>query len=173
MKLRTFTLALLATVMAAPWASAEQFAPYGTARLDMHVMPATDVVFDVNYADPRQLNLLYGFVRSTVRHTRGKVVVVTHGPELRAFAKENYEQYQGEVDRMAELARDFGVEFRMCNDALRAAGFVPQDMHGIVTVVPSGFSELAHWQARGYRYSNPIPLEVKDVRYLDQPGLKQ
>lgn len=163
---------LVLAFAAAPAFAAGQFAPYGTAKVDMHAMPVTDVVFDVNYADPNQLNLLYGFVRATVRETKGKVVVVTHGPELRAFAKENYEKYQGVVDRMAELAKE-GIEFKMCNNALRAAGFVPEDMHGIVTVVPAGFSELAYWQSRGYRYSNPIPLDIRDVRYLDQPELRK
>lgn len=158
-------------LMAGP-VSAEGFAPYGTAKVDMHTMAPTDVVFDVNYADSQQLNLLYGFVKVTVKETRGKVVVVTHGPELRAFAKENYEQYQGIVDRMAELAKE-GVEFKMCDAALRAAGFVPEDMHGMITVVPTGFSELAHWQSKGYQYINPTPLSVKDVRYLDQPGLRK
>lgn len=170
---KTVILASLAcALVAAPAIAAEQFSPYGTAKVDLHAMPPTDVVFDVNYADPNQLNILYGFIKNTVRETKGKVVVVTHGPELRAFAKENYEKYQGAVDRMAELAKE-GVEFKMCNNALRAAGFAPEDMHGIVTVVPAGFAELVYWQSRGYQYINPIPLNVRDVRYLDQPQLKK
>lgn len=162
----TFAFAMFA--MPTGQALAEAFAPYGTARVDMHTMPVTDVVFDVNYADPKQLNTLYNFIRNTRRETRGKVVVVTHGPELRAFAKENYEKYQGIVDRMAELSAE-GVEFRMCNNAMRAAGFQSDDMHGFITVVPAGFPELVYWQSKGYQYINPLPLPVKDVRYLDQP----
>lgn len=153
-------------------ALAADFAPYGTAKVDMHAMPVTDVVFDVNYEDPQKLNVLYAFIKNTQKETRGNVVVVTHGPELRAFAKENYEKYQGAIDKMAELAKD-GVEFKMCNNAMRAAGFKAEDMHGFVTVVPAGFPELAYWQAKGYRYINPLPLPVKDVRYLDQPQLKK
>ncbi|MDQ3028148.1 MAG: DsrE family protein [Pseudomonadota bacterium] len=153
-------------------ALAADFAPYGTAKVDMHTMPVTNVVFDVNYEDPQKLNVLYAFVKNTRKETRGNVVVVTHGPELRAFAKENYEKYQGAVDRMAELAKE-GVEFKMCNNAMRAAGFQAEDMHGFVTVVPAGFPELAYWQAKGYQYVNPLPLPVKDVRYLDQPQLKK
>lgn len=153
-------------------ASAADFAPYGTAKVDMHAMPATDVVFDVNYEDPQKLNVLYAFVKNTRKETRGNVVVVTHGPELRAFAKENYEKYQGAVDKMAELAKE-GVEFKMCNNAMRAAGFKAEDMHGFVTVVPAGFPELAYWQSKGYRYINPLPLPVKDIRYLDQPQLRK
>ncbi len=151
---------------------AAELAPYGTAKVDMHKMPVTDTVFDVNYSDPQQLNVLYNFIKNTRKETGGKVVVVTHGPELRAFAKENYEKYQGAIDKMAELAEE-GVEFKMCNNAMRAAGFQAQDMHGFITVVPAGFPELAYWQGKGYKYINPLPLPVKDVRYLDQPQLKK
>lgn len=171
-------LAVLPLVIAAlllpgtPGHASEDFAPYGTAKADLAPLPAADTVWDVNYDDPRKLHRLYGFIRSTRQHMPGKVVVVTHGPELRAFAKENYEQYQGVVDRMAELAQE-GVEFRMCHDALQAAGFRAEDMHGFITVIPSGFAELVRWQARGYQYVNPNPLPVRDVRLLEQPSRKQ
>lgn len=166
---------VIVLVLAAPAAisqTATPFAPYGTAKVDMHPSPVIDTVFDVNYQDPNSLNILYGFIRNTRKETRGKIIVVTHGPELRAFAKENYEKYQAAVDRMAELAKE-GVEFKMCNNAMRAAGFQPEDMHGFISVVPAGFAELVYWQQKGYQYVNPIPLSVRDVRYLDQPKAKQ
>lgn len=167
----TIATIIIAAGFAQP-ALAADFSPYGTAKVDMHSMPVTNVVFDVNYENPQQLNTLYNFIKNTKKETKGKVVVVTHGPELRAFAKENYEKYQGIVDKMAELAKD-GVEFKMCNNAMLAAGFKADDMHGMITVVPAGFPEVAYWQEKGYRYINPLPLPVKDVRYLDQPGLKK
>lgn len=169
---RLLALAALAGLMFAGGALAADFAPYGTAKVDMHEMPVTDVVFDVNYEDPQKLNTLYAFIKNTRKETKGKVVVVTHGPELRAFAKENYEKYQGAVDKMAELSKE-GVEFKMCNNAMRAAGFNAEDMHGFITVVPAGFPEVAYWQSKGYRYINPLPLPVTDVRYIDQPQLKK
>lgn len=170
-KLATIASLVIAAGMAQPaWAA--EFAPYGTAKADMHSMSATNTVFDVNYDDPQKLNTLYFFVKNTKRVTGGKVVVVTHGPELRAFAKENYEKYQGIIDKMAELAKD-GVEFKMCNNAMLAAGFKTEDMHGFITVVPAGFPEVAYWQDKGYKYINPLPLPVKDIRYIDQPALKK
>lgn len=174
MKLNLLYIGLAAVIGAAPAQSvlASELAPYGTAKVDMHDMPVTDVVFDVNYADPQQLNTLYNFVKNTQKITKGKVVVVTHGPELRAFAKENYLKYQGAIDKMADLAKE-GVEFKMCNNAMKAAGFQAEDMHGFITVVPAGFPELAYWTGKGYKYINPLPLSVKDVRYLDQPQLKK
>lgn len=170
------TTATIATIIiAAGFAHpslAADFAPYGTAKVDMHTMPAVNTVFDVNYENPQQLNTLYNFVKNTKKETKGKVVVVTHGPELRAFAKENYEKYQGIVDKMAELSKE-GVEFKMCNNAMKAAGYSAEDMHGFVTIVPAGFPELAYYMDKGYQYINPLPLPVKDVRYLDQPQLRK
>lgn len=166
-------LALLgATVtFGVPIAVAEEFAPYGTAKTDMHEYPTIDAVFDVNYEDPHKLNILYNFVKNTAKPLKGQMVVVTHGPELRVFAKENYVKYQGVVDKMAELA-EMGVDFRMCNNAMRAAGYQPEDMHGFITVVPAGFPEIAYLQSQGHTYINPLPYSVKDVRYLEQPELK-
>ncbi len=169
--------AALASVAFAAFYSAspvisEEFAPYGTAKVDMHEYPTINAVFDLNYEDPQKINILYSFVKNTAKPLKGKMVVVTHGPEIRLFAKENYEKYEGIVSRMAELAAD-GVEFRMCNNALRAAGYKPEDMHGFITVVPAGFPEIAYLQSQGYSYINPIPLSPKDVRYLDQPQLKK
>jgi intracellular sulfur oxidation DsrE/DsrF family protein len=172
MKVAATVVTLLLATGLVQTVSAGSLDPYGTAKVDMHSMPATNTVFDVNYEDPQKLNTLYFFIKNTKKVTNGKVVVVTHGPELRAFAKENYEKYQGIIDRMAELSKD-GVEFKMCNNAMKAAGFKAEDMHGIITVVPAGFPEIAYWQDKGYKYINPLPLSVKDVRYIDQPGLKK
>jgi len=171
-KLSAITIATLVILVPAHQAFAEVFAPYGTAKVDMHKMPVTDTVFDVNYEDPQKLNILYSFIKNTKKETGGKVVVVTHGPEMRAFAKENYEKYQGIVDKMVELAKD-GVEFKLCNNAMKAAGYSAEDMHGFITVVPAGFPEVAYWQGKGYKYINPLPLPVKDIRYIDQPQLKK
>lgn len=169
---RTFFIALaLAALPLHTVYAADALAPYGTAKADMHKMPVTNTVFDVNYDDPQKLNILYNFIKNTKRVTGGDVVVVTHGLELRAFAKENYEKYQGIVDKMAELSKE-GVEFKMCSNAMKAAGYTTEDMHGFITVVPAGFPEIAYWQDKGYKYINPLPLSVKDIRYIDQPQLK-
>lgn len=164
---------LLALSASAPAATAEELAPFGKGKTDMHAMEPVNVVFDANYQDPNQLNILYNFVKNTMKETKGKVIVVTHGPELRAFARENYVKYQGVVDKMHELSKS-GVEFKMCNNAMKAAGYASgEDMHGFVTVVPAGFPELAYWQSKGYQYINPLPYSVRDVRYIDQPQLKK
>ncbi len=172
--MRSILLLTTAVLLAStPVARADaDLSPYGTSKADLHEYPTINAVFDANYTKPEDLNILYAFVKNTMRPLKGKMVVVTHGPELRAFAKENYTKYQGVMDKMKELA-DAGVEFRMCHNALRAAGFKADDFHGFVTVVPGGFPEIALLQSEGYRYINPFPLPVGDVRYLDQPQLKK
>lgn len=154
------------------WGQVAKFEMYGTAAIDMHPYAEINTVYDVNYDDPKSLRVLQNFLNNMRSLVPGKVVVVTHGPELRAFAKENYGKYQDIVDAMAELATH-GVEFKMCSIALRAAGFTPDDIYGFVTVIPAGLAEVVHYQSLGYRLINPIPLPVKDVRYLDQPQLKR
>ncbi|WP_341644870.1 DsrE family protein [Thauera sp. SDU_THAU2] len=162
---------------AAPPVLAEEFAPYGSAKVDLRETLATDVVFDVNYAEPQQLHGLYNYIKNMQQATKGKAVVLTRGPELRVFAKENYMEYQDIVDRMAGLAKE-GVEFRMCGNAMKAAGFQAEDMHGFITVAAAGgFPELVYWMGQGYKVINqavnPAPLPVRDARYLDQPELRK
>jgi intracellular sulfur oxidation DsrE/DsrF family protein len=173
--LKSLKLMVLAGALASMTSGAavadEQLAPYGTAKTNMHDFPTINAVFDVNYQDPTKLNILYAFVKNTMKPLKGKMVVVTHGPELRAFAKENYVKYQGVMDKMKELS-DMGVDFRMCYNALRAAGYEPNDFHGFVTVVPAGFPEIAYLQNKGYTYINPLPYSVRDVRYIEHPELK-
>ncbi|MDH5371019.1 MAG: DsrE family protein [Gammaproteobacteria bacterium] len=167
-----FLVVISVLFMNAPLMAEDAFSPYGTSKKNLHDYPKINAVFDANYTDPKSLNILYAFVKNTMKPLKGKMVVVTHGPELRAFAKENYVKYQGIMDKMKQLA-DAGVEFRMCHNALRAAGFKADDFHGFVTVVPAGFPEIAYLQDKGYRYINPLPYGVRDVRYLDQPKLKK
>jgi intracellular sulfur oxidation DsrE/DsrF family protein len=152
--------------------AAGELSPYGTSKSDMHSFPKLNAVFDANYMNPQDLNVLFSFVSKTGAALKGKMVVVTHGPELRAFAKENYLKYQGIVDKMKSLA-DKGVEFRMCNNALRAAGYKADDFHGFITVVPAGFPEIALLESQGYQYINPLANRVGGIRYLDQPQLKK
>ena len=153
-------------------ASGDDESPYGTAKVDMHHYKKINRVWDVNYDDPQKLNGLYNFITNVQKVVPGKNVVVLHGPEIRVFAKENYLKYQAIVDKMAELSKD-GVQFRMCNNAMHAAGFEAKDIDGFVTVIPAGFAEIISLEAQGYQPINPVVTAVKDSRYLDHPELKK
>lgn len=148
--------------------AADDLDPYGTAKVDMHKYPKINRVYDVNYDDPKKLNALVSFIKNVNAVVPGKAVVVLHGTEIRAFAKENYEKYQAVIDNLAALTKE-GVEFRMCNNAMHAAGFKAEDIYGFVTVIPAGFAEIIYLQQKGYKVIDATATPVKDSRYLDHP----
>ena len=145
--------------------------PYGDAKLDMHKYPKINRVYDVNYDNPKKLNALVHFIQNVNDNVPGKAVVVLHGAEIRAFAKENYLKYQGVVDQLADLSKE-GVEFRMCNNAMHAAGFKAKDIDGFITIIPAGFAEIISLQKQGYFVIDAIPTAVKGSRYIDHPEEK-
>ena len=172
MKLFHGIAVVTAVIFSAPLPAADKdLSPYGTAKVDMHKYKEINRVYDVNYTDPQHLNGLANFINNVNKEVPGKSVVVLHGPEIRVFAKENYEKYQGIVDKMAGLSKG-GVEFRMCNNAMHAAGFQAKDIVGFVTIVPAGFAEIIDLESKGYQPIVALVTPVKDSRYLDHPELK-
>lgn len=149
-------------------AVADDMEPYGTAKVDMHKYPKINRVYDVNYDDPKKLNALVSFIKNVDAVVHGKAVVVLHGAEIRAFAKENYLKYQAVIDQLADLSKQ-GVEFRMCNNAMHSAGFEATDIVGFITVIPAGFAELIYLQQKGYQVINASVTPVAGSRYLDHP----
>jgi len=140
----------------------------GTAKIDMHKYPKINRVYDVNYDDPNKLNALVGFISNVNKAVPGKAVVVLHGTEIRAFAKENYEKYQTVIDKLADLSKS-GVEFRMCNNAMHGAGFEAKDMDGFIKIIPAGYAEVVLLQSQGYKVIDAAATPVKDSRYIDHP----
>lgn len=166
--LSVLTASLLLSVATGHAVAADDASPYGTAKVDMHKYAKINRVYDVNYDDPKKLNALVGFIKNVNNVVPGKAVVVLHGTEIRAFAKENYEKYQAVIDNLAALSKE-GVEFRMCNNAMHAAGFEASDIHGFVTIIPAGFAEVIALQSKGYKVIDAAATPVKDSRYIDHP----
>jgi uncharacterized protein len=164
----TIIFAALLSGVAITASAADTLEPYGTAKVDLHKYPKINRVYDVNYDDPKKLNALVGFIKNVNNVVPGKAVVVLHGTEIRAFAKENYEKYQGVIDNLAALSKE-GVEFRMCNNAMHAAGFQAEDIDGFITVIPAGFAEVIDLQRKGYKVIDATATPVKDSRFIDHP----
>jgi hypothetical protein len=173
MKTAHYLAALMALAFSAATlpALADDMTPYGDAKVDLHKYPKINRVYDVNYDDPKKLNALVNFIKNVNKVVPGKAVVVLHGTEIRAFAKENYEKYQAVIDQLADLTKE-GVDFRMCNNAMHGAGFEPKDIVGFVTIVPAGFAEIVSLQNKGYRVIDATATAVKDSRYIDHPEKK-
>lgn len=136
--------------------------PYGSSTFatykDIDDLKQLKVVWDFNFVDPNAVGMVFNNLGALMKSTADfgpheidplKVVIVSHGPEVVVFAKQNYMKYKDIVDRAASLSKQ-GVRFEMCRNAAAAAGFKPDDFHGFVTVVPAGPYALAYWQAKGY-----------------------
>lgn len=159
---RTLSIIALSLAITGPVPAQAADSPYGTARFaphsDIENLKELKVVWDFNFIDPKALGIGLGNLNSLLRTAteigpRGsdalKVVVVSHGPELVVFDKQNYAKYKDLVDRAASLAKQ-GVRFEVCRSAARAIGLTPEDFHGFITVVPNGPYALAYWQSKGY-----------------------
>lgn len=117
------------------------------------------IVFDFYFDDPQKINPALQWLRGLVDPLMAEpynispddldIKVILHGTEVVALAKHNYAQYQKAVQRMRYYAQ-LGVEFRLCSIAARDYGYILKDLQDFIQLVPSGITELAHWQREGY-----------------------
>jgi intracellular sulfur oxidation DsrE/DsrF family protein len=89
-------------------------------------------------------------------YPKAKIVVVTHGAGidflLQGATNQTNQPFAGAI---ADLANQ-GVEFRICNNTLKARDIDPRKVVMEATVVPSCVAEVARLQAReGFVYLRP------------------
>jgi intracellular sulfur oxidation DsrE/DsrF family protein len=139
----------------------DSFAPGGTA-IDHSTVKRHDqkIVMDLKALNPETVK--YGLMVATRIHSlRGeKLVVVIQGPLVSIFAKKNYLEHQGIIDKFAALAKA-GVHFEYCGNSVEAAKLTPADMMGLdeknPAVVNSGaYPSLAHYESKGYALIVPF-----------------
>lgn len=161
---------------ALPSLAAEVLSPYGTASVKSQRYAPLKYVVESTAYDPADVaNTLRVAKQMLSLSPKGsEMSVVVIGGAIRAFAKENYEKYQGIVGAAAEL-RDVGVRIAFCGSSLRGAGFAPGDFHGFGEVVPGGYVEIADLVGKGYVHITPpaILAKTKNARYADRPELKK
>lgn len=140
--------------------------PYGEQR----------VVFDFFFDEPDKIGPALYWVRSLMNPLMESpygyapemldLVVVIHGTEIVTVAEKNYQRYQEPVDRMRYYA-SLGVKFKVCALAAEDYGYRNEDFHDFVEVVPSGITELAHWQLQGYALITPqVRLRQRSIEEI-------
>lgn len=114
------------------------------------------VLYHVN--DSAVARAALGNIRNHLNATEGKVkiVVVTHGNGvdflLDGAADKNGNPYNIAVEEL--MAQ--GVDFRVCNNTLKARSIDPKRVLPGAVVVPSGVAEIGRLQAKeGYAYIKP------------------
>lgn len=114
------------------------------------------VLYHVN--DSAVARAALGNIRNHLNATEGKVkiVVVTHGNGvdflLDGAADKNGNPYNIAVEEL--MGR--GVDFRVCNNTLKARNIDPKTVLPGAVIVPSGVAEIGRLQAKeGYAYIKP------------------
>jgi intracellular sulfur oxidation DsrE/DsrF family protein len=139
----------------------DSFAPGGTAidhsKVKQH---GQKIVMDLKALNIETVK--YGLMVATRIHSLRdeKLVVVIQGPLIKMFAKKNYLDHQGIIDKFAALAKA-GVHFEYCGNSVESAKLTPADMTGLdeknPAVVNSGaYPALAHYEAKGYALIVPF-----------------
>ncbi len=128
------------------------------------------VVFDFYFDDPDKIHFALFWIRSLMNPLMEApynqapefldLKVVIHGTEIVTLAKHNYDRYRDAVERMRYYAQ-LGVEFKVCALAAADFGYHLDDFQDFVQMVPSAFTELAHWQLEGFALITPQILEKK------------
>jgi intracellular sulfur oxidation DsrE/DsrF family protein len=149
---------ILLMTLAAGTASAGEDAPWGRAEAQSIDYTPQRVVYDVAAADAEALTgvLDRASYLSTVYGAdpfSASIVLVLHGNEIPLFAVENYKDHAELMTRARSLTVGGIIEFRMCEQAARAHGFEPEEIHGFVQIVPMADAEIIQLQQEeGYAY---------------------
>lgn len=122
------------------------------------------VVYDFYLDNPAKMNTALYWIRSLINPLTEspynfapdfmEIKVVIHGAEIVTVAKKNYEKYRQVVERM-RYYHSLGVEFKVCNLAAADYDYRIKDFYEFIDVVPSAFTELAHWQQQGFALITP------------------
>jgi intracellular sulfur oxidation DsrE/DsrF family protein len=162
MLVRTVFILVISLFTASPCVAESIDAPYGSSKFKsfdgIKNLEQLKAVFDFNFDNPegvkRALIPISIFIKTVqeygpVSFEPYNLIAVSHGSEVVAFAKQNYQQFKDIVDSASRLA-ELGVRFEVCSVAAEALGFSVDDFHEFVDVVPLGTYALAYHQQQGY-----------------------
>lgn len=131
--LSTFILMLVCTA-----ATAQDAAPWGSAKLIEQQYSKQKVVYDTAVDSVAALTSVldrasYLSGLNDADPFDSKIVIVLHGAEIPFFAIRNYAKYKDLMVRAQSLSVGGIIEFRMCKVAAKGRGFEPRDIHGFVS----------------------------------------
>jgi len=127
----------------------------GTAGAESQTEPQEKVVYHVT--DSTIARVALNNARNHLDATEGKtkIVFVTHGG-IDFLIQGATDKDGNPYDVAIEKLQDRGVEFRVCNNTLRARKIDPKNLVDGAKIVPSGIVEAARLQTReGYAYLKP------------------
>lgn len=133
--------------------------------------PSVKVVYDWNLQGPEAVNQALNYISNHLKAysqysplEEVEIVVVSHGPEVAIFAKQNAAKFKEVVDRMKSFAEGYGIKFYVCYNAIRAMGFSKEDIIPLAILTPAGVAKLAALEEEGYRLVPAVVHNFKAVK---------
>ncbi len=160
MKLSHVLLLICLGVLLLPAARAEENgqAPWGGAKAQDKEYAPQKVVYDVAVPNRDALEGVLDRVSYLNKVYQANpfetsIVLVLHGGEIPFFAIRHYPEHEALMTRAQSLTVGGTIHIRMCEQAARAHGFKPEDIHGFVEIVPMADAEIVRLQQEeGYVY---------------------
>ncbi len=147
----TWASAALLAVLGVTSSLAAETAPWGKGKPhDVEYSPQR-VVCDVSVADSAALSRVLNHVSylnniCNADPFGSSIVLVFHGNEIPLFAIQNHAQQKELMTRAESLTVGGTVKFRMGRLAARGHGLEPEEIHGLVEIVPMADAEIVRLQ---------------------------
>ncbi|HIE59521.1 MAG TPA: hypothetical protein EYH43_03150 [Persephonella sp.] len=133
--------------------------------------PTVKVVYDWNLPSPENVNQALNYVSNHLKAYTNysplaevEIVVVSHGPEVAIFAKQNQEKFKEVIERMKSFYESYGIKFYVCNNALKYMGFSREDILPFAIITPAGVAKLAVLEEGGYRLVPTLTWDMKSIK---------
>lgn len=149
---------LLALLLATGNVMADDNAPWGHGKLTPTEYKPQKVVYDVTTGDLKAMEHVLDRASHLSKITGSdpfeqSIVLVLHGSSIKFFAIENYKKYEAMLKRAQSLTVGDVLSIKMCKLAAEGQGYLPEDIHGFVELVPMGDAEIIRLQyEEGYAY---------------------
>ena len=87
-----------------------------------------------------------------VNGNKSAIALILHGPEIKLFARQNYEKNRGIVDKAARLDGENVIQVKVCKTKMKELGIKDADLPSFMEVIPYAPDEEKKLLNQGYVY---------------------
>lgn len=138
-------------------AIANESAPWGSAKESHQKYSKQHVVYDLDAKSEGHLSNIIsraGYLSKLNGNDPfdNKIIVVIHGNAIPFFSINQTNKYRKIMELAYSQTLNEIIEFRMCSASAKLQGFISDDIHGFITMVPMADAEIVRLQSKGYAY---------------------
>ncbi len=151
-----FTRSLMAATMVAAMSVQFMMPAVAYAEDSVQASKPVQVVYHINEG-VQQASRAIGNIRNHLNaDPSARIVVVAHGQGIDFLLKDAENMVGAPFQPSIEQLKEQGVDFRVCNNTLKARKIDPERVIAEASIVPSGVAEIGKLQAReGFVYLKP------------------